>query len=174
MKKQHIRTGVNKPQIKCPGCSLVLPKTDMITTLRFHASQECMVKFAELSGFTLSLNDPDFIHQLAVDAYGAQHSGGETKNITTAFALIGLFLFFERGFTGRQVQLAHLRISKIRKDWPRFDPPSHQYPLTVMNILDARSDKTKIEILRKWAFSVWKQWTAFHDFIKEETDKLVP
>jgi hypothetical protein len=39
-----------------------------------------------------------------VDAYAAQHATPASKPITTAFALIGLFLFAERGFTGKQVQ----------------------------------------------------------------------
>lgn len=71
-------------------------------------------------------NGPFFHHQLCVDAYGAQHSGGSVRPITAVFALVGLYLAVERGFTGRQVQIAHMKLVKKagkRTDWPRLEPP---------------------------------------------------
>jgi uncharacterized protein DUF5946 len=68
------------------------------------ASASCLSLMDELSSDTLGRGDADFIHQLLVDAYAAQHATPASKPITTAFALIGLFLFAERGFTGKQVQ----------------------------------------------------------------------
>ena len=54
----------------------------------------------------LSHGDAFFIHQVAVDAYAAQHAGPASKTITIAFALIGLCLLLERGYTGKAVQRA--------------------------------------------------------------------
>lgn len=56
----------------------------------------------------LSHGDAFFIHQVAVDAYAAQHAGPASKTITIAFALIGLCLLLERGYTGKAVQRAHM------------------------------------------------------------------
>ena len=56
----------------------------------------------ELYAYTLLRDRSEFIHQHAVDAYAAQHIGKETKPIVLAAALIGLYLFTERGYTGRR------------------------------------------------------------------------
>ena len=71
-----------------------------------NASAECQRLCHELSLYTLSHGDAFFIHQVAVDAYAAQHAGPASKPITVAFALIGLCLLLERGHTGRAVQRA--------------------------------------------------------------------
>jgi hypothetical protein len=80
------------------------------------------------TAYHLSSNDPTFIHQVAVDTYGAQHAGGALRNITTAYALIGLYLAVERGYTGRQVQRAHMSLAKNRSAWPRLSRRRRQEP----------------------------------------------
>ena len=70
--------------------------------------------------------DAFFIHQVAVDAYAAQHAGPASKPITVAFALIGLCLLLERGHTGKAVQRAHMRSPSRSKSWPSFDPPDYR------------------------------------------------
>ncbi|WP_286173478.1 DUF5946 family protein [Geobacillus sp. E263] len=86
---------------------------------------ECWELYGELTVYNMSKNDPDFIHQLAVDAYGAQHLGGVTRSITTAFALISLYLSVECGYTGKQVQKAHMELAEQRQ--LRFEPPHQTY-----------------------------------------------
>ena len=102
---------------------------------RLNASGECLQVFSDLQCYTVAKQDPAFIHQHAVDAYEAQHAGGATRNITVAFGLIGLYLALEKGYTGRQVQLAHMSIAKTRKNWPRLEPPDQPAFLTVMDVL---------------------------------------
>jgi hypothetical protein len=122
----------------------------------------CLGLYHELSAKTLSDRDPTFPHQLAVDAYAAQHAGAATKPITTAFALIGLCLVCERGFTGRQAQRAHMFLGRRRQDWPRFEPPADVGPITVADVL-AAGDGARKEALRRWAASVWAAWRDQHE-----------
>jgi len=75
-----------------------------------------------------------FIHQLIVDTYTAQHSGPNVKPISTAFALIGLYLTFELGYTGKQVQRTHMFLAEKHIEWPRFDPPIEKNALTVCDV----------------------------------------
>jgi hypothetical protein len=91
----------------CPGCGLVLPDRHLDPPDRFNASGECWQLFSDLSCYTVSKQDPEFIHQYVVDAYEAQHVGGKTRNITVIFGLIGLYLALEKGYTGKQVQCSH-------------------------------------------------------------------
>ena len=111
-----------KKIIGCPGCLLRLPDRNLNPDVRFNASGECSQLYYEITYYTLSKNDPGFIHQLVVDAYAAQHTGERTRTITNVFALVGLYLATEKGYTGKQVQKAHMKIARVRKDWPRLEP----------------------------------------------------
>jgi hypothetical protein len=122
----------------------------------------CLGLYHELTARTLSDRDPTFPHQLAVDAYAAQHAAAATKSITTAFALIGLHLVCERGFTGRQAQRAHMFLGQRRREWPRFEPPSDVGTITVADVLAVGDDARK-EMLRRWAASVWAAWRGEHE-----------
>jgi hypothetical protein len=138
--------------MRCTGCG---------AALRDEAAG-CLGLYHDLSVHTLSDRDPTFPHQLAVDAYAAQHAGGAPKPITTAFALIGLYLVNERGFTGRQAQRAHMFLGRRRQTWPRFSPPVHVGDVTVADVL-AAGDAGRNEALRRWAASVWDAWRDQHE-----------
>ncbi len=91
--------------------------------------------FDELSFYTLAHDDPAFIHENSADAYRAQHIDHATKPIAVVFAVVGLYLYLEKGFTGRQVQRAHMRMAKHRKTWPRLPLPASQASITVADVL---------------------------------------
>ncbi len=152
--------------VECPGCGLKLPNQKLETNARYNASGECWRVYGELTAYTLLQNNPAFIHQLAVDAYGAQHSGGITRNITTSYALIGLFLALEQHYTGRQVQRAHMVLAKLQVDWPRLDPPTSPGALTVQDVMSADPGDGRDAMLTKWAQSVWLAWEDSHEWAR--------
>ena len=139
--------------MRCPGCGVETPGED---------ASGCLGLYHQLSARTLSDRDPTFPHQLAVDAYAAQHAAPDSKPITTAFALIGLHLVCDRGFTGRQAQRAHMFLGRYRQDWPRFPPPAARGAVTVADVLAAGED-ARDEALRRWAVSVWAAWRDQHE-----------
>ena len=157
----------------CPGCGLVLPKRDLSESERFNASGECLDTFYELTYWTLERRDVRFIHQHAVDAYEAQHAGGKTKPMTVAFGLIGLFLALEKGYTGRQVQRAHMVIARRQRDWPNLEPPSLRAVMTVHNVVEGATDAEREELLMQWAASVWGIWEERHPWVREITEKTL-
>ena len=60
----------------CPGCgSRSSALSDEASNPQVNASPECQRLCHELSLYTLSHGDAFFIHQVAVDAYAAQHAG---------------------------------------------------------------------------------------------------
>ena len=93
--------------------------------------------FNELSFYTLSHPSPAFIHQHVVDAFAAQHADEQSKPIATVFALIGLYLHIEKSFTGKQVQRAHMRLARHRKQWPRLEPPKDRGAIGIPQVLAA-------------------------------------
>ena len=95
------------------------------------------------------------------------------RPITAVFALIGLYLAVERGHTGREVQLTHMKIARRRRDWPRLEPPEGRGDLTVADVLAAEMDAEKEEALMRWAASVWEAWEDRHRWVRETTERAL-
>jgi len=159
--------------IECPGCHVKLPDRHLDPPDRTNASGECLQEYSDLMCYTVAKQDPEFIHQHVADTYAAQHAGGPTRNITVAFGLIGLYLALEKGYTGKQVQQAHMRIAKVRKVWPRPEPPLEPAVLTVMDVLRAGTDEEKDTIIIKWMAAVWESWSDRHSWIRMTTEELL-
>ena len=118
--------------------------------------------FYKLSCYTQAHPDSSFIHQYAVDAFAAQCADENTKPITISFALIGLYLHIKKDFTGREVQIAHVKLAKHRKEWPKFDLPTYRGNITVYDVLDAPRGPERDEIIQKWCVSVWDAYSNSH------------
>ena len=91
----------------CPGCGLELPASGLPWDPGRNASPECWQLYGEVQGFELRhLELARDYHQLAVDAYAAQHAGreavGDVPPISVAFALAGLHLALDRRRSGRR------------------------------------------------------------------------
>jgi hypothetical protein len=128
--------------------------------------------FHELTAWTLSLRDAEFVHQQVVDAWGAQHATEKSRPISVAFALIGLYLHLEKGFTGREVQSAHMRLAQPhgrgpgRKEWPSFKFPKERGRITAIDVMGAPQEG-RAEIIDLWCQSVWEAWKDSHAAIAE-------
>jgi hypothetical protein len=159
--------------VKCPGCGAELPDRQLPMSDRYHASGECWELYGELTAYNMERMDPTFLHQLCVDAYGAQHSGRLVKPITTVFALVGLYLAVERGFTGRQVQKAHMKLAGKTVDWPRLELPERTCEMTVSDVLNTEAGDKREEMIKKWAEAVWKSWAHQHDRVRAMCEKWI-
>ena len=133
-------------------------------------AREEQEKFDELTAWTLGRGDSTFLHQHVVDAWAAQHADQGTKPITVAFALIGLYLHLEKGYTGREVQRVHMKLAQPhgrgggRKHWPEFAIPRDRGTVTVADVVSApQSDRAKQ--IERWCWSVWKAWSDSHEAV---------
>ncbi|MEL7670658.1 DUF5946 family protein [Methanobacterium sp.] len=118
--------------------------------------------FYKLSCYTQTHPDPSFIHQYAVNAFAAQYADENTKPITITFALIGLYLHIEKDFSGREVQIAHVKLAKHRKEWPKFDLPVQRGYVTVYDVLEAPRGHERGEMIQRWCISVWDAYRDSH------------
>jgi hypothetical protein len=158
----------------CPGCGVQLPALGLEPDSRANASGECRRLMNELSYYTLAHPDPAFLHQHLVDAYGAQHVRRESKStIGAAFALAGLYLAVQRGFTGRQVQKMHMLMASKSKQWPRFEPPADGGPLTVADVLQVEPGAGRDQQLMRWCASVWAAWSSEQGRVREMVDRFL-
>lgn len=123
-------------------------------------------EFDELSYYTLGHSDTAyFIHQHIVDAFQAQTADENTKPISLTFALIGLYLYLEKMYTGRQVQEAHMKLAQNKKAWTVLDLPDHRGTITVSDVLKTEPGKTRDLMIREWCSSVWTAYRNWHDII---------
>jgi hypothetical protein len=104
--------------------------------------------FHELTLYTLAHpNQVYFIHQHAVDASAARTADENTKPIKLTFGLIGLYLFLKKGYTGKQVQNAHVKLSQNKKVWPSLGLPKH---LEVWNGCFVVLPVSMLNLLQEW------------------------
>jgi hypothetical protein len=123
--------------------------------------------FDELSFYTLAHPDPAFLHENSADAWRAQHVDQTTKPIAVVFAVIGLYLYLEKGFTGRQVQFALMRMAEHRKLWPRLPLPTQQATITVADVLTAPPGPGRDAMIHNWCVAVWKTWEQSRETISQ-------
>ena len=118
--------------------------------------------YNELAFYTLAHPSSDFIHQHIVDAFAAQYASKDDKPIRPAFALLGLYLHLHHGYTGKQVQYAHMALAQRRKLWPTFELPTQRGDVTVVHVVAVPPGKERDEMIEAWCFSVWTAYTAIH------------
>jgi len=114
----------------------------------------------ELFAYTLSLGDTTFIHQHAVDTHAAQNATAGMKPIGITFALVGLYLHNEKGFTGREVQRAHMKLAQRKQPWPELTLPANRGAMTIEDVLAAPEGEQRDAAIHAWCAAVW---SAFRD-----------
>lgn len=127
--------------------------------------------FHELSFYTLAHRDPAFIHQLAVDAFAAQHADPSSKPISVVFSLIGLYLHLEHGFTGKQVQFAHMRLARYPRKWEALPLPARRGEVTVQQVLAAPPGAERDAMIERWCVSVWSEFDCCRSIIADLAER---
>jgi hypothetical protein len=123
--------------------------------------------YHELCAYTLAHGDPAFIHQHVVDTFAAQHADAATKPIAITFALVGLYLHVECGWSGRQVQRAHMRLARHKQTWPAFALPGERGSMTAADVLAAPAGPARDRAIDAWCASVWSAYSAAQPVIED-------
>ncbi|MGA8087958.1 MAG: DUF5946 family protein, partial [Terracidiphilus sp.] len=129
--------------------------------------------YNELAFYTLAHPDPAFLHQLVVDAYAAQNADETTKPIAIVFALIGLYLHIEKGFTGKQVQRAHMQLARWPNTWTKSPLPASRGVIRIEDVLAAEPGPARDAVIERWCADVWASWQASRAQIVEVARKYL-
>jgi hypothetical protein len=108
---------------------------------------------------------PPFVLQHVVDAFGAQGATDEDKPIRLVFALVGLFLHVEMGWSGVQVQRAHLQLAARKTTWPSIALPVDRGRLTAADVLSTPPGDARDRAIDAWCESVWSAFAGSRDTI---------
>lgn len=130
-------------------------------------------QYNQLAFYTLSHKGKDFIHQHLVDAYTIQTANEHTKPIAIIYALAGIYIHVEKNYTGKEVQQAHLIMSKKSKIFPTITLPKNRGTITISDIIKIDNPEEKDIAIHKWCESVWQAFSTQHEIIIEITESLL-
>jgi hypothetical protein len=144
-----------------------------------NASPECWRLYGEVEGFEMA--HPSLVgrfHQLAVDAYGAQHAGGDTAYIRVAYSLVGLYLAIDRGMTRIQIREVHREMGRPDPSWPPFPRPDATGVVTIVDVADAGFRAASVDghadAVQRWAGDVWAAWGERREAVAGLAARLLP
>ena len=126
----------------------------------------------ELQCYTLAHGDPKFIHQHLVDAWTAQRADQQTKPIAITFALVGLYLHLERGFSGSQVQRAHIALARHKEMWPLLILPRERGSMTARQVLAVPPGTQRDHAIDAWCAAVWDAFRESRQTVADLLQRL--
>ena len=75
-------------------------------------------------------------------------------------ALVGLYLHVERGFSGLQVQNAHIQLGREKHQWPRIVLPQTRGTMTEDDVMKVAAGDERDAAILEWCRSVWDAFGA--------------
>jgi len=160
---------MNAIESLCPGCALQMPRRpEAFYDGDFNTSPECWDVFTEVLEKEFS-NAVLFgqVHQLTVDAYAAQHAGGNHRDKSVMIHLSGLYLVLVRGLRPTMVPPVLQRLAAVVREWPHLAPPAALSALTVFDVALAESIEDHARLVREWAEFVWRSWSPHHQELRD-------
>jgi len=155
-------------ETECPGCKLRMPvRSTAHYEGGFNASAECWGVFSEVIEKEFS-NPVLFgqVHQLTVDAYAAQHAGGNHRDKSVVVHLCGLYLVLERGMQPTDIPKRFQHMASTVRAWPHLLPTREISEVTVFDVALADSQEMHATLVRRWASFVWQAWQPHHETIR--------
>ncbi len=152
----------------CPGCGAVLPVVGGATNPYRGASPACWARAGDVLAREFGEYDYPPVHRLTVDAYMAQHPGGEVPGAVRSVAihLMALHLVFERGYSLNATDQAMRVLARRDQPLVHLPRPESLGPLTVLEVVGAPSVEQHTERVWLWARSVWSAWHPQHATIR--------
>jgi hypothetical protein len=117
-------------------------------------------EYDSLSAYTLAHRGSDFLHQHVVDALGAQRACEDTTPMQLAFALVGLYLYIERRYTGREVQRVHTQLAQRTRSFPRFALPATRGTVNAADVMAAPAGSERDAAIHRWCAAVWDAYRS--------------
>ena len=115
--------------------------------------------------YAYTIGRPGFILQHVVDAFAVQTANDGSKRIGVVFGLVGLYLHVERQFSGREVQEAHRKLGRSKREWPSPDLPEDRGRVTVADVLAAPEGTERDHAIDDWCRSVWAACSGNREMI---------
>jgi hypothetical protein len=162
----------------CSGCGIELPAVIAKPHPYMTASAACWQGFGELLG--AQYTDPGRMrfHQVVVDAYAAQHPGGDDPRAVRSVGihLMTLALFLEHAVDPALGTQLHRHMVE-RPVFNRLErEPSNRPGLTFRHVPLTGPVEAARTRAYEWASAVWASWAPQHDVVRAwlQTSGLTP
>ncbi len=152
----------------CPGCrARYLPQFLDETHPYIGASPACWATFGEV--LAREFGDVTFgrVHRHTVDVYSVQHPGTDERRQrqSVALHLTGLCHWLEHDIGMERLNAITQALAAQERTWPWLKPPDG-YPMTVVDLVAARSGSEHVKLVRRWAEVTWEAWSTHHDIVR--------
>lgn len=117
--------------------------------------------------YVYAMGRPGFILQHVADACVVQSASADTKPIAIVFGLMGLYLYVEKQFSGREVQNAHRNLARKKWECPQVRLPDDRGSITARDVLKADAGPDRDRAIEEWCKSVWTACLAHRPMIVE-------
>jgi len=159
---------VPTPDGPCPGCGSTAVLADGPRPALLSASSGCWAQYCEV--LSRSYGDPEYrrVHQVVVDAYGAQHPAGRGRREAQAVALhlMTLCLIVEDGADPAHGPALHKQMMARRPPFTSLSPPSLAGLTTAADVLKAGSADEHRRMAYEWGSEVWQAWRPHHATVR--------
>ena len=91
----------------------------------------------------------------------------DNRPIGLTFALVGLYLYIERGCSGLEVQRVHTELGRHKERWPSFPLPVSRGSVTVIEVMQAAPGADRAAAIRAWCASVWAAYAPSHGAVAQ-------
>ena len=150
----------------CPGCRAELEGVDTVTHRYIGASPACWDTYTRLLA-----GDPPMVAStlgsLLVDAYAAQHPGGDSPQATQSAAvhLVVLEAMLGHGMAlGLAVpaRVAAVEVGRQGDGYPKLYPVPWSWELTIADVAEAETATERGLVANRYIRSVWEAWRELH------------
>ena len=117
--------------------------------------------------YVYTMGRPGFILQHVVDAFGVQTATIDSKPIGVIFGLVGLYLYIEKQFSGRQVQEIHRKLGQKKREWPNIHLPDDRGNITAIDVMANPEGQIRDQAIEEWCRSVWSAFSPNRQMIIE-------
>jgi CTP:molybdopterin cytidylyltransferase MocA len=160
----------------CPGCGArYLPHGHDETHPYIGASPACWAAYGEL--LAREFEDPAYgrVHRHSADVYAVQHPGSDERRQrqSVALHLVALCHWLEHDLAAGRLNAITQRLAAESRDWPWLSPPA-TYPMTVVDVLQARSGPDHADLVRCWAELTWEAWVRHQPTIRAWANEAIP
>lgn len=163
-----MKNGENRMMSVCCGCGALLPSVDGPTHRYMSSSPACWAAYGQVLAREYADRRLSPAHRLTVDSYACQHPGTPSAQSVQSIAvhLCRLFVILECGFPFERANDVMLEVKRFEHRFHWLTPPSTLGEITVLDALAVTGPTAHIEMVRRWADSVWSAWSVHHETIR--------
>ena len=152
----------------CPGCGGAFTVMNGSVHKYMSASPACWHAYGNLLAAEYESPELMLVHNLSVDCYAVQHSGGDDRRARQSVIvhLVRLYVLLENITAPDRVNTVMQSLASARRDWPRLQGPS-PFTKTVADIYPYAGTAHHADMVKDWAQTTWADWANVHDYIEK-------